>query len=51
VLAPNHDDVNWQFHDLVKKLLAFDPALRMTVKDALQHPYFSLNIAGPAVDP
>ncbi|KAF8907315.1 CMGC/CLK protein kinase [Gymnopilus junonius] len=44
VIPPDTDNINKQFHDLVKKLLAFDPNQRITVKDALQHPYFSLNI-------
>ncbi|KAI0077893.1 CMGC/CLK protein kinase [Panus rudis PR-1116 ss-1] len=38
------DMINRQFYDLVKKLLTFDPAQRITVKEALMHPYFSLHI-------
>ncbi|PPQ98334.1 hypothetical protein CVT26_013590 [Gymnopilus dilepis] len=44
VINPDGDEINKQFHDLVRKLLAFDPNQRITVKEALQHPYFSLNI-------
>lgn len=33
-----------QFLDLVKRLLTFDPALRISVRDALNHPYFSTPI-------
>lgn len=43
-IVPPTDNINRQFFDLVKKLLTFDPAQRITVKDALQHPYFSLRI-------
>ncbi|PPQ83427.1 hypothetical protein CVT25_007018 [Psilocybe cyanescens] len=43
VILPT-DNINRQFADLVKKLLAFDPAQRITVREALQHPYFSLSI-------
>ncbi|KAF8150784.1 CMGC/CLK protein kinase [Crassisporium funariophilum] len=43
-VIPLTDNINRQFLDLVRKLLAFDPAQRITVRDALQHPYFSLNI-------
>ena len=43
-VIPPTDNINRQFLDLVRKLLAFDPAHRITVRDALQHPYFSLNI-------
>ena len=38
------DPVNRHFLDLVKKLLTFDPAQRITVKEALNHPYFMLQI-------
>lgn len=44
-IIPPSDNINKQFFDLVKKLLIFDPAHRITVKDALQHPYFSTHIA------
>ncbi|KAI5119835.1 hypothetical protein M0805_008401 [Coniferiporia weirii] len=43
-LMPPRDEVNRQFLDLVQRLLAFDPAQRMTVREALQHPYFDLSI-------
>ncbi|KAF9484354.1 CMGC CLK protein kinase [Pholiota conissans] len=43
-VIPPTDNINRQFLDLVRKLLAFDPAQRITVREALQHPYFSLNI-------
>ncbi|KAF4613591.1 hypothetical protein D9613_007897 [Agrocybe pediades] len=43
-VIPETDHINVQFLDLVKKLLAFDPAQRITVREALQHPYFSLHI-------
>lgn len=43
-VIPPTDNVNRQFLDLVRKLLAFDPAQRITVREALQHPYFSLTI-------
>lgn len=41
-IIPPVDTVNRQFVDLIRKLLAFDPAERITVRDALQHPYFRL---------
>ena len=28
-------------HDLLRRLLHYDPALRITAADALQHPYFA----------
>ncbi|CAA7266941.1 unnamed protein product [Cyclocybe aegerita] len=43
-VIPPVDNINRQFLDLVRKLLAFDPAQRITVREALQHPYFSLSI-------
>ncbi|KII89775.1 hypothetical protein PLICRDRAFT_108206 [Plicaturopsis crispa FD-325 SS-3] len=43
-VIPPTDLANRQFLDLVRKLLAFDPAQRITVKDALNHPYFTVNI-------
>ena len=30
--------------DLVRKLLTFDPTQRITVREALNHPYFQLSI-------
>lgn len=44
-LIPPVDIVNEQFLDLVGRLLAFDPTERITVRDALQHPYFNLVIS------
>lgn len=44
-VIPPHDLVNRHFLNLVQKLLAFDPAQRITVREALNHPYFSLIIA------
>lgn len=43
-IIPASDPVNRHFLDLVKKLLTFDPAQRITVKEALNHPYFTLQI-------
>jgi dual-specificity kinase len=43
-IIPPTDMVNKQFADLVRRLLAFDPAQRITVKEALQHPYFQLEV-------
>ncbi|KAL4062856.1 kinase-like domain-containing protein [Scleroderma citrinum] len=43
-VIPPTDPINRQFADLVRRLLAFDPTQRITVRDALHHPYFSLNI-------
>jgi len=43
-VIPPTDLINRQFADLVRRLLAFDPAQRITVRGALQHPYFSLSI-------
>ena len=43
-IIPATDPINRHFLDLVKKLLTFDPAQRITVKEALNHPYFSLPI-------
>ncbi|KAG1773527.1 kinase-like domain-containing protein [Suillus occidentalis] len=43
-VIPPTDQINKQFVDLVRRLLAFDPAQRITVRDALHHPYFSLNV-------
>ncbi|KAF7330303.1 Dual specificity protein kinase lkh1 [Mycena venus] len=44
-VIPPHDLVNRHFLNLVQKLLAFDPAQRITVREALAHPYFTLIIA------
>lgn len=43
-VIPPTDQINKQFVDLVRRLLAFDPAQRITVRDALRHPYFSYNV-------
>ncbi|KAA1467312.1 kinase-like protein [Dentipellis sp. KUC8613] len=43
-IIPQSDMINRQFLDLVRKLLAFDPAQRITVKEALNHPYFSQTV-------
>ncbi|KAF9048535.1 CMGC CLK protein kinase [Panaeolus papilionaceus] len=43
-VIPPTDHTNRSFLDLVRKLLCFDPAQRITVREALQHPYFSLDI-------
>ncbi|KAF8920201.1 kinase-like domain-containing protein [Mucidula mucida] len=43
-VIPQTDRANIQFLNLVQKLLAFDPNQRITVREALNHPYFSLNI-------
>ena len=38
------DVIDRYFLDLVSKLLALDPAERITVRNALAHSYFSLGI-------
>ncbi|KAJ7056618.1 kinase-like domain-containing protein [Mycena amicta] len=43
-VIPPTDVVNRHFLNLVQKLLAFDPAQRITVREALNHPYFNLAI-------
>lgn len=43
-IIPPTDTINRHFLDLVRKLLAFDPEQRITVREALNHPYFSLSI-------
>ncbi|KXN91697.1 Dual specificity protein kinase lkh1 [Leucoagaricus sp. SymC.cos] len=43
-VIPPHDHINQQFLHLVQRLLAFDPAQRITVRDALNHPFFSLSM-------
>ncbi|KAF8525824.1 CMGC/CLK protein kinase [Hysterangium stoloniferum] len=41
-IIASSDTLNRHFLDLVKKLLTFDPAHRITVADALKHPYFTI---------
>ncbi|KAL0954621.1 hypothetical protein HGRIS_003579 [Hohenbuehelia grisea] len=43
IIQPS-DNVNRLFLDLVQRLLAFDPASRISVKEALAHPYLAINI-------
>ncbi|KAI0749511.1 CMGC/CLK protein kinase [Daedaleopsis nitida] len=43
-IIPANDPINRSFLDLVKRLLTFDPNQRITVKEALNHPYFTLQI-------
>ncbi|KIJ66685.1 hypothetical protein HYDPIDRAFT_174083 [Hydnomerulius pinastri MD-312] len=43
VIQPS-DLINKHFLDLVRRLLAFDPAQRISVREALHHPYFSVNV-------
>jgi dual-specificity kinase len=38
------DIINKHFLDLVRKLLTFDPTQRITVREALNHPYFQLSV-------
>ncbi|KAG8755269.1 dual specificity protein kinase kns1 [Serendipita sp. 396] len=42
------DQYNRHFFDLVRQLLEFDPALRLKVRKALEHQYFTI---GPPPDP
>jgi dual-specificity kinase len=44
-VIPPSDQINKHFLDLVRRLLAFDPAQRITVREALHHPYFSVNVS------
>lgn len=39
------DQINRLFLDLVRRLLCFDPAQRITVRDALNHAYFMQSIS------
>ncbi|KAF9519696.1 hypothetical protein BS47DRAFT_1288171 [Hydnum rufescens UP504] len=43
-IIPATDIINTRFQDLVRKLLRFDPQQRITVADALRHPFFDLTI-------
>ena len=43
IIGPT-DIINKHFLDLVRKLLIFDPTQRITVREALNHPYFQLSI-------
>jgi len=43
-VIPPTDNINRHFLNLVQRLLAFDPSQRITVREALNHPYFSLTI-------
>lgn len=38
------DQTNRNFLHLVQRLLAFDPEQRITVKEALNHPYFNIHV-------
>jgi dual-specificity kinase len=37
---PPNNDFNNQFLDLLKKIFVYDPAKRITAKQALRHPWF-----------
>lgn len=43
IITPT-DIINKHFLDLVRKLLTFDPTQRVTVREALNHPYFQLGV-------
>jgi len=43
-IIPVADPINVQFQDLVRKLLHFDPAQRISVRQALQHKFFEERI-------
>lgn len=43
-IVPPTDTINRHFLDLVRKLLAFDPNTRISVREALNHPYFAQSV-------
>ncbi|KAH9940993.1 CMGC/CLK protein kinase [Amylocystis lapponica] len=43
-IIPATDMINRQFLDLVRRLLTFDPAQRISVREALNHPFFTLQV-------
>jgi dual-specificity kinase len=47
--VPATSIVYTRFLDLLSKLLTWDPHQRITVKEALRHPYFALKIQDEGV--
>lgn len=45
LLEPEWDEVSDEAKDLVRKLLTFDPAKRISAADALQHPWIKKQAA------
>ena len=43
-IIPHTDIVSTRFVDLIRRLLIFDPNQRMTVNEALNHNYFTLEV-------
>ncbi|GJE85514.1 ual-specificity kinase family protein [Phanerochaete sordida] len=43
-IIPPTDATNRHFLDLVRRLLTFDPEERISVRDALNHPYFQMRV-------
>ncbi|GBE88243.1 Dual specificity protein kinase lkh1 [Sparassis crispa] len=43
-IIPGTDQINKLFLDLVRRLLTFDPSKRISVREALNHPYFNIQI-------
>lgn len=43
-IIPKTKLLNSRFHDLLTKLLEWDASKRITVRDALRHPYFTINV-------
>ncbi len=45
-IIPGNSNFSRQFLDLLKKIFVYDPAKRITAKQALQHPWFN-ELANP----
>ena len=46
----NFKNVSNEAKDLIKKLLAYDPKERISAAEALQHPWFKIQVQEPAND-
>lgn len=36
----SHDEEHQELFDLIQRMLEYEPTARITLKEALQHPYF-----------